>query len=136
MVKVTGWNFNAGHPLPQSPNLADDRGRFPDAVVRELLAYLEKHKQMYQFMGPTPIQIVMGPLNSNAEIVYGVTSVVKPGYGGYVFRAATVEFLFRERRKGPILAKYRYLAARTPDHRDIVGPQLEVLSGDRLIQRV
>lgn len=110
---------------------------FPEEVVRQLLAYLHAQKETFQHSDPTPITIRMGPRNSNAEIIYGVgDGVVKAGYGEYVFRPATVEFLFREKRKGPILAKYRFLAARTPGHRDIIGPQLSVIVGDTPIQLV
>lgn len=136
MLKLLEWKFELGQPLPVCPLIQDDRRYFPDAVVRELLQYLEANKTNYQHLPPTPIQIRMGPQNSNAEIIYGVGNLVVPGYGSYTFKTATVEFLFREKRKGPILAKYRFLAARTPEHREILGPQITTVDRDGLIQPV
>jgi hypothetical protein len=80
----------------------------------------------------------MGPQNANAEIVYGTgDSMVQPGYGQHLFKPCTIEVLFRDgKRKGPIIAKYRYLVARTPEHRDILGPELGMLRDDTVIIQI
>lgn len=136
MIRVCEWKAEAGRPIPK-PILEDDQKHFPSAVVRAVHAWLASIVDGFSVRDPSPIRIWMGAGNSNAQVEYGEGNWLNvPGYGEHHFKPCTVEILFRDgKRKGPILAKYRYLVARTPDCRDIVGPELGMLrGGDVVIQ--
>lgn len=124
MVKVLGWMPVVGRPLP-NPEIEDDSDRFPIEAVKHVREWLAKSKPQFEDAGPTPTTI---QLTNDPFVPWFVISTV--GYGvkeDVVFKHATIELLLRDKKTQVVVAKYRYLVARTADNRfDILGPQLKI----------
>jgi len=127
--RVLEWQPLPGFTLPD-PVIVDDRAKFPVDVTKNVLAWLEKTKPKFESRPPTPITIELsagiprnGTTPSASKTIYWFGPGVREQFR---FRHHTVEFLLKDEKRA-LVARYRYLAASTDDHRTIVGPQLRIL---------
>jgi len=129
---VTAWQPQPEQALPM-PVLADDSASYDAGTVRDVRAWLESVRDLFDARRPssTLIQLYRNEHNEvRGHVMYGLgLDCIAAGNCGR-FRATTLEFCYG---KDPVQARYRYLAA--IDDSDlawplfVVGPLLGVLPG-------
>ena len=131
-----------GQPLPD-PVLEDDRAEFAPGIVKAVLAWMDQIKDKFHYEEPTPTLVslqAVTPIRGLAQGVHRCSIVYGNGDGvrlGQIdFAASTLEFFLRDQRKGPITATYRYLGARDPQGRCIIGPMLGAKQTQRVVLAV
>lgn len=146
---VIDWQPSPGNPLPD-PVILDDREFYPPAVVKNVLAMLNRERPRFHYMEPshTLIQLYRSgeqleaigkakhfyghgflhvPPAQLARVDHAVGETIIAHEEGANWKPCTVELNLQNRRYGLIKASYRYLAAKNEAGDCIVGPKLGVL---------
>ena len=120
-LTIVSWQMINGQDVPE-PILKDDSGLFPDAVVREVRQWLVSMVPEERKAAPTPILISLGI--SGPDPVVTFKGVPWFRVHGLVFQHGQFEIIFRESRTKVPLVKYKYVGARAPDGKVIIGAKL------------
>ena len=143
------WQPVPGKPLPD-PVIIDDRDLYPQAVVNNVLSFLDRERPRFHHLEPTPIMINMSrstpaleaaersrrffghgffhvPPADKAIVDYAPGEKVIAREDGVDWKPCTVEMHLQNRTHGLIQASYRYLAAKNAVGHCIVGPLLGIV---------
>jgi len=135
-IRIRQWYTTPGNTIPY-PDLIDDRDMFPPELVRNILQWLNREREVHLKNRKPTDQVItayegtrfLDPITGK-----GTATDVTPGLASWEFESGTAEILLRHKATKVVTARHHYMTAKErASNLYIVGPLLWTTQDERIV---